>query len=191
MKKALARLTRDAERARLASLAWGAAFLAAMSYWAVARTEPNRENLAVACLTQAGFETLFPRVKANGHIAPLFSNYAFVALGPLGEGWHVANRTPGVISLVRFGDKPARVLDREIENLRSRMTGERGLITLPPPPGRRRFMKGEAVRIVGGPFEGLSAIHTGMTAHEREMVLIAMLGAQREVRIARHLIVAQ
>jgi transcriptional antiterminator RfaH len=158
------------------------------AYWGVARTEPNRENLAVSCLMQAGFETLLPRVKANGHIAPLFSNYLFVALGELGQGWTVVNRTIGVLRMVAFGDRPARVPECEIDALRSRMSGEKGLIILPPPPGRRRFLKGEKVRIVGGPFAGLSAIHTGMTMHEREMILIAMLGAEREVRIAAHLV---
>jgi transcriptional antiterminator RfaH len=159
-------------------------------YWGVARTEPNRENLAASCLIQAGFETLLPRVKTNGRVAPLFSNYLFVGLGELGLGWTRVNRTIGVIRMVAFGDRPARVPDYEIESLKSRMTGERGLITLPRPPGRRRFMKGEKVRILVGPFQGLAAIHTGMTAHERELVLIAMLGAQRQVAIAAHLIAA-
>ena len=85
MKKALARLTRGAERARLASLAHRAAFLAAMSFWGVARTEPNRENLAVSCLTQAGFETLLPRIKTNGAVRPLFAiNWPRVKLA---SGW--------------------------------------------------------------------------------------------------------
>jgi transcriptional antiterminator RfaH len=154
----------------------------------VARTVHQHEPLAVVCLATAGFEVLFPRVKTGGRIAPLFSNYIFVALGELGLGWTVVNRTIGVLRMVAFGDRPARVPDREIESLRSRMTGERGLIVLSPPPGRRAFAKGEAVRIVGGPFAGLNAIHTGMTAHEREMVLVMMLGASRQVRIARHLI---
>ena len=92
--------------------------------------------------------------------------------------------------MIAFGDRPARVPDHEIAGLKSRMTGERGLITLPPPPGRRRFMKGEKVRIVGGPFEGMRGLHTGMTMHQRELILIAMLGAQRQVAVARHLIAA-
>src|SRR6516162_499296 len=151
-------------------------------YWGVARTEPNRENLAASCLATAGFETLLPRVKANGHITPLFSNYLFVALDELGLGWTKVNRTIGVLKMIAFGDRPARVPDREIESLRSRMHD--GLITLPPPPGRRRFMKGEKVRIVGGPFEGMRGLHTGMTMHQRELILIAMLGAQRQVAVA-------
>jgi len=161
------------------------------SYWGVARTEPNRENLAASCLAMAGFETLFPRIRTNGAVRPLFACYLFVALGELGEGWHVVNRTLGVLKLVAFGDRPARVPDQEIERLKSRMSGEQGLVTFPLPPGRRRFMKGERVQIVAGPFAGLGAIHTGMTAHQRELVLIAMLGSKRQVAIAASLLAAR
>jgi transcriptional antiterminator RfaH len=164
----------------------------AMPYWAVARTNVQHEQLAASCLATAGYEVLFPRVKAGGAVRPLFACYLFVALGELGQGWHVVNRTIGVIRMVAFGDKPARVPDPEIEALKRRMDG-RGLITLPPPPrpGRRIFLKGERVQITGGPLAGLSALHTGMTAHERELVLVAMLGAQRQVAIAAHLIAAR
>jgi transcription antitermination factor NusG len=93
--------------------------------------------------------------------------------------------------MIAFGDRPARVPDHEIAGLKSRMTGERGLITLPPPPGRRRFTKGERIQIVAGPFAGLSAMHTEMTAHQRDLVLLAMLGSQRAVAIAAHLIAAR
>jgi transcriptional antiterminator RfaH len=163
-----------------------------MTFWGVARTVHQHEQLAVSCLTVAGFEVLFPRVKANGRVAPLFANYLFVALGDLGQGWTVVNRTLGVLRMVAFGDCPARVPDQEIDTLKSRMNGENGLIVLPPPPRpvRRIFAKGERVRIVGGPLEGLSALHTGMTAHERELVLVTLLGAQRRVAIAAHLIAA-
>jgi hypothetical protein len=35
-----------------------------MSYWAVARLEPRREQLALRCLGLAGYETYFPRLRA-------------------------------------------------------------------------------------------------------------------------------
>jgi transcriptional antiterminator RfaH len=140
-----------------------------MSYWGCARTETSREALAKTCLMQAGFEVIFPQVKTRTRTAPLFANYIFVQLGQLGEGWHVVNRTIGVLRMVAFGDRPARVPDRDIEGLQARM--REGLVTLPPPPGliKRRFAKGEHVRIVAGPFQGLAAVHTGMSVSQREV----------------------
>jgi transcriptional antiterminator RfaH len=160
-----------------------------MPYWAVARTETQREALAKSCLVQAGFEVLLPQVRTRTRVAPLFANYLFVALGEGGIGWHQVRRTIGVLRMIAFGDRPARVPDREIANLRSRMT-DGGLVTLPPPPHliKRRFAKGERVRIVAGPFAGLGAIHTGMSAHAREVILLQLLGAQRQVAIDHALI---
>ena len=36
-----------------------------MSYWAVARLEPRREQLALRCLGLAGYETYFPRLREH------------------------------------------------------------------------------------------------------------------------------
>ncbi len=71
--------------------------------------------------------------------------------------------------------------------------GADGLIRLPPPPEARRraYTKGPPVKIIGGPFAGLSAIHSGMTAKEREVVLFVILGSARQVAIPSHLIAAQ
>ena len=37
--------------------------------------------------------------------------------------------------------------------------------------------------IAGGPFRGLAATHTGMTAQERELVLIDLLGRKMTVAV--------
>jgi transcription antitermination factor NusG len=65
-----------------------------------------------------------------------------------------------------------------------------GIVRLPvPPAGRKRaYVAGQSVRIVTGPFAGLAGIHLGMSAGEREVVLISMLGAARKVAIAADLI---
>jgi transcriptional antiterminator RfaH len=159
------------------------------SYRGVARAENQHETLAKSCPEIAGFEVLFPRVKANGRSLPLFANYLFIALGELGAGWHQVNRTLGVLRVIAFGDTPARVPDGEIESLRSRMCD--GFITLPPPPGRRRFAKGDEAHITAGPFVGLNGLHTGMSAHAREIVLLNLLGRQTKVAVDRVLIAAR
>jgi transcriptional antiterminator RfaH len=159
-------------------------------YWSVCRTETQRETLAKSCLEATGFEVLFPRVKTGSRTMPLFANYLFVALGELGAGWHAVNRTIGVLKLVAFGDRPARVPDQEIDRLKTRMRD--GFVTLPPPGSiRRRFVKGEPVRIVAGPFAGLSAIHSGMSGSAREIVLLELLGGPTRVAIDRALVMAR
>ena len=87
--------------------------------------------------------------------------------------------------MLTVGDTPSRCPDVEIARLKAR-TDERGIIRLPPPPGpkrRRRIAAGTKVSIIGGPFQGLHGLHTGLTAREREIVLLDLLGAQRRVEI--------
>ena len=93
------------------------------------------------------------------------------------------------MKLIRFGDEPAHVPEIEIAGLKARMDSD-GLIVLPvPPPSRKRvYAKGEKVRIVGGPFDGLAGVHSGMSAAEREIVLLTLLNAPRRVAIPAHLV---
>ena len=59
-----------------------------MSYWAVARLEPRREQLALRCLGLAGYETYFPRLRehwiSHGRRIeirpPLFPGYCFLTV---------------------------------------------------------------------------------------------------------------
>jgi transcription antitermination factor NusG len=41
---------------------------------------------------------------------------------------------------------------------------------------------GAAVAIAEGPFRGFTGLYAGMTAHERELVLINLLGHKRRLR---------
>ena len=83
----------------------------------------------------------------------------------------------------------------KIERLmRAQALRARPRIRLPPPPPprpRRVFKKGEHVKIIAGQFASFAAIHTGMSAKQREIVLINMLGATRPVEVQRHLTAAQ
>ena len=59
-----------------------------MSYWAVARLEPHREQLALRCLGLADYETYFPRLRehriSHGRRTeirpPLFPGYCFLTV---------------------------------------------------------------------------------------------------------------
>jgi transcriptional antiterminator RfaH len=156
-----------------------------MSYWAVARLEPRREQLALRCLGLAGYATYFPRLRerriSHGRRIevrpPLFPGYAFIAIE---LQWHAARWTAGVVGLIMGGTHPARVPDNVIDEIRGRERG--GLVELPK---RETFRAGETVRVVQGPFAGQLALYAGQRPRERVLVLLALLGGQQRVELAK------
>jgi transcription antitermination factor NusG len=158
--------------------------------WGVVRSQPKREKFAAERLREDhGYEVFLPLVQTKRASQPLFSGYFFVRII---DHWLVINRTFGVLCLVRTGDIPARCPDAEVEKLRA-LIDAHGFIRLPdrPTPAQRVFEKGAAVKIVGGPFQGVAALHSGMSASEKEILLIAMLGAPCRIAIPSHLVEAQ
>ena len=157
-------------------------------YWAAVRSLPRREMFAAERLRMdGGFEVFLPLVQTKRASAPLFSGYLFVFIR---EQWRAINSTIGVLCLVRVGDRPARCPDHEIANLKALIDGH-GFVRLPEKPSspaRHVFAKGAAVKIIGGPLQGVAALHSGMSAAEKEILLISMLGAARQVAVPAHLV---
>jgi transcription antitermination factor NusG len=160
-------------------------------FWGVVRSLPKREAFAAERLRMDhGYEVFLPLIQTKRASLPLFAGYFFCRIV---DRWQAINTTFGVLNLLRTGDYPARCPDREIDNLKALIDGH-GFVRLPdqPPKALRRvFAKGEAVKIVGGPLQGVSALHSGMSAAEKEILLIAMLGAPRRVAVPSHLVAAQ
>jgi transcriptional antiterminator RfaH len=155
------------------------------AFWGVVRSLPKREVFAAERLRMdGGFEVFLPLVQTKRSSAPLFSGYFFCRIV---DRWRSINSTFGVLCLVRVGDCPARCPDREIDSLKALIDGH-GFVRLPDKPPPRAFKKGEAVKIVGGPFQGVAALHSGMSASEKEILLIAMLGASRRIAVPSHLV---
>jgi transcription antitermination factor NusG len=154
------------------------------AFWAVAKTAGQREAFAAAMLAARGVETFLPKIETRRTVQPLFASYIFCLVV---EGrWLAISTCFGVHSVIKFGDAPARVPDAEIEALKAR-AGPNGIIALPPPPAPRLWRKGDrvTVNVAGTSFKGL---HTGLSARQRETVLVAMLGAQRRVVVPSHLV---
>ena len=156
-----------------------------MSYWAVARLEPHREQLALRCLGLAGYETYFPRLRerriSHGRKIeirlPLFPGYCFLTVE---AQWYAAPWSLGIIGLIMDGIKPARVADHIIDDLRKRERN--GLIELPKRPGLK---PGDRVRVLHGPLAGQLRLYAGHRPQERVLVLLALLGGQQRVELAR------
>jgi transcriptional antiterminator RfaH len=116
-----------------------------------ARSQPRAPGAALLGLH--GFEVYLSRLRVK-RITParktsvqapaLFPGHAFVLIE---LQWHAARWSPGVDRLVLDGDRPAKVPDRIITELRGRERG--GLIELPYPAG---FIPGDKVCIKRGAF---------------------------------------
>ena len=153
-----------------------------MPFWACARTLLRREQLAQHFLTLSGHETYLPRLRerrfSHGRRVEarpaLFPNYLFIRIE---LQWHSVRWAPGIGALIMAGDTtPARVPDGVIAALKARERG--GLIELPRPP---KFRPGDAVRVLHGPFIGVTGLYQGMRPHARVAVLLSLLGGQQRV----------
>jgi transcriptional antiterminator RfaH len=153
------------------------------SYFAACRTQSQREAFAAGHLEARGFEVFLPRNETRRAVQPLFLGYIFVRIV---DRWRAIERTFGVLGLIKFGETPARVPDREIEALRARMNAN-GIIALPPEPPAYKFRKGDKVRVnaFGTSFD---AIHSGTSLRDRERILMTVLGSVRTVDVAKHLV---
>jgi len=144
-----------------------------MSTWAVVQTEAMREIAVIALLERLGLSIYFPRIKIRKRITGLFPGYLFVQLG---AQWYPVLWTPHVIRLLMAGDRPARLDDAIVAELRRREVG--GFVRMPKPP---RLHHGQRVKVVRGSFDGQIGIYDGMSGRDRERVLLELLG--RKVRL--------
>jgi transcription antitermination factor NusG len=157
-----------------------------MSFWGVVRSLPQRERFAAERVEALGYPVFLPMVQKRTTAAPLFRGYFFARIT---EQWRAISTCFCVLCPVRVGDCPARCPDAEIEAIWAMMVG--GYVRLPDAPskpGRHVFKKNEAVKIIGGPFEGVRALHSGMRAADREVLLLSLLGAPRRVSVPAHLV---
>ena len=153
-------------------------FATPQSYWACAQIEANRERLALHCLGLHGYQTYLPHIRTKrvvpasrtiARTTALFPGYAFVLIE---LQWHTARWAPGVIRLMLDGERPARVPEAVIAELKGRERNG-GLVELPPPP---TFRPGDRVQITRGVFAGQFGLYAGMRPHQRVAVLLAVLG---------------
>ena len=139
------------------------------------RQDKERRRAIIILSECSCYQVYLPRIRVQKlKTAALFPGYAFVLIE---LQWHAARWSPGILRLVLDGDRPAKVPDKVITELKGRERN--GLIELPVPP---RFRRGDRVRITGGIFANQLALFDGMRPHERVAVLLAVLG---RVELAR------
>jgi transcription antitermination factor NusG len=137
-------------------------------YWTVAFAETSREGFVQTLLKRQGFEVYWPRIKAGRQIAPLFPGYLMVRVM---VRWYPIRWCPGVLKLLMSGDRPAKLADAVVDEIKGREV--RGFVKLPKPPGLKN---GDKVLVKTGMFAGRTAIYAGMSGADRERVLLDLLG---------------
>jgi transcriptional antiterminator RfaH len=140
-------------------------------YWAVAATRPRSEFKAERNLRNQGYAVHLPRFLDRRRVDLLFPGYILVKIVDV---WHSILSTIGVAYVVRGTDKfspPARLPNSFIDGLRSRENTE-GVVVLPV----RRYERGQRIVVDHGVFAGRSAVYVGMSARQREIVLLGSLG---------------
>ena len=145
-----------------------------MTWWVV-QTESQREHIVRVLLMRAKYETYIPRIKHRSRIAPLFPSYLFVRSA---NQWYPVRWTDHVVRVLMSGDRPAQLPEVTVASIRKREVG--GFVKLPSPP---RLRKGQPVRVIRGSFEGLLAIHQGMSSRDRVWVLLNLMGQQVPVEL--------
>jgi transcriptional antiterminator RfaH len=166
-----------------------------MRRWYLIHTKLGAEREAQLHLQRQQFRTYLPRllqrVRRRGqlrmHVAPLFPRYLFLQLDEGRQCLAPVRSTSGVANVVRFGGCFATVPDGIIDELRAREDPETGLHSLCVPA---RLRPGTQVRIDRGAFAGLEGVFERADGTDRIVVLLTLLGQEREVHLPADLVSA-
>jgi transcriptional antiterminator RfaH len=151
--------------------------------WYLVKTKPLSESRIYTRLTEAGFETIYPKIlkKVKGKdrfdVRPLFPTYLFVHFSV--EQLRTVRYTRGVARVVSFGPDPQEVDKEIVEAVRARMD-ESGIVKLVKPPVE--WKPGERIKIGDGPFAGLDAIFLeALPDRERVVLLLEAVSSFRVI----------
>lgn len=151
--------------------------------WYLVKTKPLYESRIYTRLTEAGFETIYPKIlkkikgKDRFDTRPLFPTYLFVHFAI--EQLRTVRYTRGVARVVSFGPEPQEVGPEIVEAVRSRMD-ESGIVKLVKPPVE--WKRGQKITIGDGPFAGLDAIFVeALPDRERVVLLLEAVSSFRVI----------
>ncbi len=160
-----------------------------MDRWYAVFTKPRQEHVAEEHLERQAFTVWLPRLEHSvrhrgrwvDRIEPLFPRYLFLQADAADQDLSTIRSTRGVTGLVRQGIEPAVVPEQVISFLRETADPESGLHHIGSPA---RFKRGDRVRVIEGPFEGLEGVLLKEKGEERVLVLLAILGGERNVALS-------
>ncbi|OGC15445.1 transcription termination/antitermination factor NusG [candidate division WOR-1 bacterium RIFOXYC2_FULL_37_10] len=107
----------------------------------------------------------------------LFPGYIFLEMVLTDETWHEIRQTPGVARFIGTKTKPTPVSDREMQRVLKQIGVKAEKLEI-------AFEKGEAVRIISGPFRGYTGNIDEINAdREKLKVLINIFGRDTPVEV--------
>jgi transcriptional antiterminator RfaH len=156
-------------------------------HWYCVKARPRQEQaVKIALGNEAGIDVFCPllrfeRARRSGRVRVLeamFPGYLFARFCYETQ-YRLVSTSNGVSAIVSFGGIPAIVPGGVINELRESVAdGE--TIEIPT-----NLLIGDEVEMVEGPFQGIRAVVTSvMPARARVMVLLELLGMEREVEVS-------
>ena len=161
-----------------------------MAQWYVMYTKPRQETVALENLQRQSYTVMYPRARLQKRKAgqgtvtvlePLFPRYMFVRMESGVDDFSKLRSTKGCIDLVKFGGKASTVPDDFIQ-LISNQADDDCVIDLQQ---TNALPLGSNVRVAEGPFEGLLGTIASAKSDHRVIVLLNILGAERNVELKK------
>jgi len=107
----------------------------------------------------------------------IFPGYVLVKMVLDDESWLLVRTTQGVTAFIGAGNKPTPISDKEVEAIQKFMATEEPLY-------KTSFVKGEAVKIIDGPFTVfLGSIDDIDEARGKLKVLVSIFGRETPVEL--------
>lgn len=107
----------------------------------------------------------------------IFPGYVLVRMILNNESWLLVRTTQGVTAFIGAGNKPTPISEKEVEAIQKFMK-------MKEPLYKTTFSKGEAIKIVDGPFaEFLGAIDTIDETRGKLKVLVSIFGRETPVEL--------
>ena len=153
--------------------------------WYVVHTKPRQEDRAEAGLASLGIEAINPKRRLTASPSPghgksphtaLFPRYIFARF-PIPQMLAKVRWTRGVQNVVAFGGLPTPVDAETIHFIRSRL-GPDGMAKVETVT----LVKGDEIKITGGPFKELAGIFQ-QTMSDEERVMLLLSHTQLNARV--------
>lgn len=157
--------------------------------WYLVLTKPRHEDIAQTHLQRQGFHIYYPLLQQHKRrrnlyqvvTEPLFPRYLFIQLNSDVQDWSKIRSTRGCISLVRFGQLPARIPDDLIEKLKQ--DEKKRIIDQSIPD----FKPGDRVQIMDGVLSNYEGIVEMKNSQQRITLLLTIAeNHTRRVNLSVH-----
>jgi transcription antitermination factor NusG len=149
--------------------------------WYVVWSEARAEKKVAQRMAAKGYDVWLPTVttarqwsdRVKQVTVPLFPGYLFVRT-PEHEGYVPMLRTPGVLTLVKEGGKPAQLSHSYVSRLQALVQAPAAEVE--PVPDAITYHPGDEVEVQEGALAGLRGVVTELRGRRRLIVWVAAVG---------------